>query len=144
MNTNTNNTNNYYETSYYSNMENSLNQLNCELDKSIEEIINNGNIEINPTYNLTNLNSNNVVGLDVSDENKILCIKKKKRCNYINCNHKLSNIDQISNICRCEFKFCNKHKIPECHNCKYDYKENGKRKIKLLNPKIKNEKFNKI
>lgn len=48
--------------------------------------------------------------------------------------------------CKCKKKFCNLHKYPEEHNCTYDYKNEGKRKLsKILdNTNIKRSKLNKI
>jgi AN1-type zinc finger protein 5/6 len=45
--------------------------------------------------------------------------------------------------CRCEHIFCTKHRIPESHNCTYDFKENGKlflqnTMVKVTKNKIEN------
>ena len=45
--------------------------------------------------------------------------------------------------CRCGKEFCTKHKQPEDHNCTFDFKNYGKEKIKINNPKVTNNKFNK-
>lgn len=45
--------------------------------------------------------------------------------------------------CRCGKKFCIKHMLPEKHKCDFDYKQNGKDIIKINNPKIINDKFEK-
>ena len=47
-------------------------------------------------------------------------------------------------IYRCEKVFCAKHRIPEIHNCDYDYKSNGKRKLEEDNNSIAFKKFQKI
>tara|TARA_Y100001972_G_C7428374_1_gene220781 strand:- start:282 stop:404 length:123 start_codon:yes stop_codon:yes gene_type:complete len=36
-----------------------------------------------------------------------------------------------------------KHKLPEKHKCDFDYKNNAKDNIKINNPKIINDKFEK-
>ena len=43
--------------------------------------------------------------------------KKQKKC--IICNKKLSLTDQK---CRCGIIFCSRHRLPEQHNCTYDFK----------------------
>jgi len=43
--------------------------------------------------------------------------KKKKRC--IICKKKLILTDQK---CRCGIVFCPKHRLPEQHNCSFDFK----------------------
>ena len=45
--------------------------------------------------------------------------------------------------CRCSKTFCMKHKLPEKHKCDFDYKNKGKDNIKINNPKIINDKFDK-
>lgn len=45
--------------------------------------------------------------------------------------------------CKCNKKFCNKHRLPEVHNCDYDFKLD-KDKMKINNPKIINNKFDKV
>jgi len=46
--------------------------------------------------------------------------------------------------CKCEKNFCIKCKLPEIHNCVFDYKKDGKRKISENNPKISNKKIREI
>lgn len=43
---------------------------------------------------------------------------QKKRCFY--CKKK----SMIITLCKCENHFCLKHKLPEQHNCSYDFKLN--------------------
>jgi predicted nucleic acid binding AN1-type Zn finger protein len=59
-----------------------------------------------------------------------------KRCQEINCRHKLKLTDMV---CKCEKKFCCIHRLPESHNCTYNFKLD---KIKLEG--IKAEKIIKI
>lgn len=63
---------------------------------------------------------------------------KKSKCNY--CGKKLGLIEYD---CRCGKKFCIKHRMPEEHNCEYNYKDDKKDLIKR-NPKIVNDKIIKI
>ena len=48
--------------------------------------------------------------------------------------------------CKCNNIFCHIHRYPEEHNCIYDHKQDGKRKLKneLDNGKIKCQKIDKI
>ena len=71
----------------------------------------------------------------MNNENK----KKSSRCFF--CNKK---IKLIISKCRCENLYCIEHLLPEKHNCTFDYKNNGKEKLKLLNPKIETPKIVKI
>jgi AN1-type zinc finger and ubiquitin domain-containing protein 1 len=70
----------------------------------------------------------------------IICQKKSNlnRCYIDGCTKKLG---LIPFICRCEKEFCTKHRIPETHNCMFDYKTNGK---KLLDEQNKCITFVKI
>jgi len=71
----------------------------------------------------------------------MICLNKisffKMRC-YL-CNKKTLLIFD----CKCDGKFCNKHRLPEVHNCTYDFKTD-KEKLKINNPKIINNKFDKV
>jgi hypothetical protein len=65
--------------------------------------------------------------------------KKKKRCPI--CNKKLKIINFK---CKCNKTFCALHRMPEQHNCLYDYKTPGRRKIREENPRVVAEKIRKI
>ena len=60
------------------------------------------------------------------------------RCAYEKCNKKLNLVPYT---CRCEKMFCSKHRLPETHNCNYDYKNKGKEILKKNNPLIINKKI---
>ena len=44
---------------------------------------------------------------------------KKPRCNHPECKKKLKLTDMP---CRCKLSFCSKHRLPEQHNCRYNFK----------------------
>jgi len=46
--------------------------------------------------------------------------------------------------CKCDHVFCGKHRYSDQHNCKYDYQESGKKRLKEMNPQVKSEKVTKI
>ena len=49
--------------------------------------------------------------------------KKRKRCNHTSCHKKL----KLSNIrCRCKHRFCAHHRLPEQHECSYNFKNETK------------------
>lgn len=124
-----------------------INEVNPILDygKENETILNN---------NVKNFNSTKILKehQDIPDFETILkqcdeidSIKKKQkrnqknRCALCNCKLKITDIE-----CRCEFKYCMKHRMPENHKCNVDYKEIAKQKIKKENPLVINEKIIKI
>lgn len=45
--------------------------------------------------------------------------KSRKRCKFAGCRVKLKLTDTE---CRCKNKYCGKHRLPETHDCLYDYK----------------------
>jgi hypothetical protein len=50
----------------------------------------------------------------------------KEVCSHEGCNIKLA----LTSIqCKCEKKFCSKHRYPEDHMCVYDYKAGGKKEL---------------
>ena len=64
---------------------------------------------------------------------------KKKRCPFKNCKKKL----QLTNMpCRCGIIYCNGHRLPEQHDCNYNYKE-GREDILIKNG-LGGGNFNKI
>jgi len=46
--------------------------------------------------------------------------------------------------CRCKRKFCSRCKFPEDHKCSFDYKAESREKLKINNPKVINNKIDKI
>jgi predicted nucleic acid binding AN1-type Zn finger protein len=47
----------------------------------------------------------------------------KKRCECEGCNIKLLLTDMQ---CKCNKRFCSRHRVPEDHKCSFDYKAAGK------------------
>ena len=45
----------------------------------------------------------------------------KNKCAFKTCNKKIKNVDTIMGKCRCENVFCSIHRLPEQHDCKYEY-----------------------
>ena len=57
--------------------------------------------------------------------------KKNKKCSNCKKNLSLINFD-----CKCGKSFCNKCRMPEFHNCTFDWMKEGKEQLKIDNPKI--------
>ena len=64
---------------------------------------------------------------------------KKKRCPI--CKKKLKLTDME---CRCGNIYCIEHRLPEAHNCTFDYQKFGKDILDKNNPIILNDKVIKI
>ena len=64
------------------------------------------------------INTTNSTSAPIIKKNKKLKSKKRKRC-YM-CNKKLPIIPIT---CKCKKDFCNNCRLPESHNCTYDYKK---------------------
>tara|TARA_B100000902_G_scaffold337728_1_gene338804 strand:- start:2987 stop:3199 length:213 start_codon:yes stop_codon:yes gene_type:complete len=62
------------------------------------------------------------------------------KCSYPDCNKKIKLTDFP---CKCDKIFCKIHRLPEDHNCVYNYKENDVEK-KVENMKCISEKINRI
>ena len=69
------------------------------------------------------------------ENNKI----KKKKCKE--CKKKLTLLDYP---CRCKNFYCKIHRLPENHNCTFDFKTYGQDILSKKNPKIISEKIIKI
>ena len=57
------------------------------------------------------------------------------------CNFCKKNIGLLKFSCRCGYVYCNKHCIPESHNCKFDYRGYAQSLIEKSNPLIKPSKL---
>lgn len=61
-------------------------------------------------------------------------------CAFEYCNRKLKLVNYA---CKCKKIYCKIHRLPETHNCFYDYKENNKQnKIQVM--KCVSDKIDKI
>lgn len=66
--------------------------------------------------------------------------KKTMRCGH--CKKRLTIVNIYN--CRCGKIFCGQHRYSETHNCKYDYKSEGKKLIEQANPLVVAKKLDKI
>lgn len=76
------------------------------------------------------------------DEEKLAKMKRrntKNRCGE--CNTKLKLFDYT---CKCEIKFCGKHKHPEDHYCNFDHKKKSRKILEENNPAVVAAKIRKI
>lgn len=67
--------------------------------------------------------------------------EKKARCNYKDCRKKLG---LIKFTCRCEKDFCITHKLPESHQCTFNYLCKSKMVLKDKLVKVVNDKIIRI
>ena len=84
---------------------------------------------------------------DMKEENNKIKNKKKNknRCAFKGCKKKLKLINLE---CKCKKRFCDKHRLPESHNCEWNPKSNSEienyKKKCCLNVTAKFSKINKI
>lgn len=55
------------------------------------------------------------------------------KCAFEGCS---KSIAVMSFDCKCGLSYCSKHRLPSDHECKYDFKKEGRRRIQETNPKI--------
>eukprot|EP00466_Bigelowiella_natans_P006796 jgi/Bigna1/35612/e_gw1.10.84.1 len=65
--------------------------------------------------------------------------KNKKRC--FQCNKK---VGYLGIECRCLFVFCDSHRLPHAHNCKFDRKRRQRSLLTKVNKVVKPSKIVKI
>ncbi|XP_022917662.1 AN1-type zinc finger protein 4-like [Onthophagus taurus] len=65
-------------------------------------------------------------GVSSGKNRRMRCEKCKKRLNLTNWY-----------LCRCEKAFCTQHRLPEVHDCGYDFKGEGRRVLERENPVVK-------
>ena len=73
------------------------------------------------------INSNNIIEAN----KKINTITNK--CSHSSCNAKLKLTDFN---CRCSNRFCMKHRLPESHDCSYDFKKDKINLVKVVAEKV--------
>ncbi|CAG9326263.1 unnamed protein product [Blepharisma stoltei] len=66
-------------------------------------------------------------------------VQDRSRC--FTCNKR---VGPLSFTCKCQYSFCARHRLPEEHNCTFDHKSHGIRKLSEDNPLVVAEKFNKL
>lgn len=67
--------------------------------------------------------------------------KKRKCCAAKGCKKK---INLLSFTCKCEKVFCTEHRMPEEHQCTFDWKKHGQCLIAQKNPQVINSKITQI
>ncbi len=76
--------------------------------------------------------------LIIVNSNNIIEVNKKintntNKCSHTTCNAKLKLTDFD---CRCSNRFCMKHRMPESHNCSYDFKKDKINLVKVVAEKV--------
>ena len=78
-------------------------------------------------------------------ENKeIECIMTKSTTSPNRCLTCRKKVGIYGFTCKCENYYCTKHRYPESHDCTFNYKEEGRTKIRKENPIIINSKIQRI
>lgn len=61
----------------------------------------------------------------------------KVRC--LKCRKKIKSIMPLA--CKCKNYYCNSHKVPQTHNCSFDYMKENRERLEKQNVKIIADKF---
>jgi hypothetical protein len=83
--------------------------------------------------------SENLSSVPANEESKTGPPPNPEACQF--CSRKLGNIPFH---CKCSYFYCSRHRLPEEHNCTYDHRAVGIRKLSEENPLVQAEKFNKL
>ncbi|CAG9321530.1 unnamed protein product [Blepharisma stoltei] len=76
---------------------------------------------------------------------KTSVVKKiSPQCDLSKCWLCQKRIKSLNFICQCGYSFCLQHRIPEVHNCTFDYRNHGKSRLSKENPRVVAEKFTRI
>lgn len=68
-------------------------------------------------------------------------VKSNKLCFHADCKKKLMLTDPV---CKCKEKFCSLHRMPEVHNCTFDFKAAGRQYLSTMLVKVAGDKVDKI
>ncbi|XP_068245636.1 AN1-type zinc finger protein 4-like [Palaemon carinicauda] len=66
--------------------------------------------------------------------------KQKPKCAY--CSKRIKLV--TTHVCRCDRIFCTQHRLPETHECTYDFKTEGRKLIEMANPLVASHRLPKI
>lgn len=99
-----------------------------------------GNSSQDLERNEQEMESSNAAGKEIPAQ------KKRKRC--WTCKAKLELAQRELGNCRCNYVFCQLHRLPEQHNCVFDHKESGRqearKKMVIPGPKKVGRSFQRI
>ncbi|KAL4436416.1 hypothetical protein ABPG74_002982 [Tetrahymena malaccensis] len=70
--------------------------------------------------------------------------QKPKQEDHSRCWTCKKKVNLLGIKCKCDFTFCNKHRMPEDHQCEYDHAQFGKDLLKQNNPLVQKAKLEKI
>ncbi|KAG9159673.1 hypothetical protein Leryth_017412 [Lithospermum erythrorhizon] len=88
-----------------------------------------------PCFNKSNNKDDSLTrNEDAADDEKT---NGKVMCTY--CDKKIRGL--MIYKCRCNGRFCIKHRCPEEHSCKFDFKNHGRLALAKQNPVVKGEKL---
>ncbi|KAI3380156.1 hypothetical protein SNEBB_008332 [Seison nebaliae] len=102
----------------------------------VSKVLTNDKILESNTTDVTKVNESN----QNSPNSQLNGKRKRIRCPV--CNKRLPPGQYYT--CRCGGQYCSKHRYDGEHGCTYDYREEGKAKIKIENPQVIGEKLRKI
>lgn len=94
-------------------------------------------LQASPSKKLKNDDSPTIANNTPSSKSKKTSSKpKKRRCLICKCKIGLTGFE-----CRCGGLFCSTHRYADAHNCNFDYKEDGREKIRKANQKCEDDKI---
>jgi len=95
----------------------------------------------NSNNNSNDNDDNNQISTSSTSTNKSSTPKKpkKRRCGICKKKIGLTGFD-----CRCGGLFCSTHRYSDSHNCNFDYKIDGREKIRKANPLVQDDKIDRF
>jgi predicted nucleic acid binding AN1-type Zn finger protein len=71
-------------------------------------------------------------------------IQKSPLIKVVRCVSCRTKVGMFGIACKCGNVYCSEHRMPESHECSYDFKGNGRKTLEQQNPKITAQKIEKI
>lgn len=84
----------------------------------------------NPIHKYTDIAHNESIKAPIA----VKKTKSKKKCGV--CRIKLQLVETVTGKCQCSGLYCNKHRLPELHDCQFDHKSQGRVKLRQQNQKV--------
>ena len=104
-----------------------------------------GGMIVEPTLNKAEENSSMIIESKIvsqATEEPKSC--KKEQHDHSKCFDCKRKVGALGNKCKCGFTYCKSHRLPEDHECEYNFKQEGAKKLAKENPAIIVSKITKI
>jgi len=110
-------------------------EVSTSVEKDVDSASNSGNNSEGSASENSTSNKRDISEVQDAAESELPVQKNKKRC--YKCKVRLELAIREIGRCKCDYVFCQMHRLPEQHDCTFDHKETGRQEAreKMVSPK---------